>query len=88
MSHGGRIRHHEERYLGDPTTTVLLVGYQVAGSLGRRIRDGARVVEINHKKVRVRAHIEVADGYSAHADRDDLLQFAEAVKPKKAFVIG
>ena len=87
MSHGGRIRHHEERYLGDPTTTVLLVGYQVAGSLGRRIRDGARVVEINHKKVRVRANVEVVDGYSAHADRDDLLQFAEAIKPKKAFVV-
>ncbi|MEN9390571.1 MAG: hypothetical protein RLZZ283_671 [Candidatus Parcubacteria bacterium] len=87
MSHGGRIRHHEERYLGNPSTTVLLVGYQVAGSLGRRIRDGARVVDINHKKVRVRAHVEVVDGYSAHADRDDLLQFAEAIKPKKAFVV-
>lgn len=87
MSHGGRIRHHEKTYLGIPTTTLLLVGYQVAGSLGRRLRDGQKEVEIDGKRIKVRAHTEVVDGFSAHADRDDLLKFAEDVAPKRAFVV-
>jgi metallo-beta-lactamase family protein len=87
MSHGGRIRHHEKEYLGIPTTTLLLVGYQVAGSLGRRLRDGQKVIEIDRKKVKVRATVDVVDGFSAHADRDDLLKFAEDVSPKRAFVV-
>lgn len=87
MSHGGRIRHHEKLYLGTPTTTLLLVGYQVAGSLGRRLRDGQKIVDIDGKKVKVRATTDVVDGFSAHADRDDLLKFAEDVAPKRVFVV-
>lgn len=87
MSHGGRVRHHEKAYLPHPNTTLLLVGYQVAGSLGRRLRDGQKVIDIDGKKVKVKAHIEVIDGFSAHADRDDLLTFAEEVQPKRAFVV-
>lgn len=87
MSHGGRIRHHEKVYLGIPTTTLLLVGYQVAGSLGRRLRDGQKTIEIDGKHVKVRATIGLVDGFSAHADRDDLLKFAEDVAPKRAFVV-
>ena len=87
MSHGGRIRHHETRYLGDPSTTLLLVGYQVPGSLGRRFKDGQKEVEIDGKSIHVRATVRTLDGFSAHADRDDLLAFAEAVKPKRVFVV-
>ncbi len=87
MSHGGRIRHHEAAYLGNPAATLLLVGYQVPGSLGRRLKDGAKKVEIDGKVVRVRARIVSVDGYSAHADRDDLMAFAEAVRPKRTFVV-
>ncbi len=87
MSHGGRIRRHEKRYLSDKNSTLLLVGYQVAGSLGRRLRDGARKVEIDGANVSVKARILTADGFSAHADRDDLMSFAEAVQPKRAFVV-
>lgn len=87
MSHGGRIRHHEKRYLGLSTTTLLLVGYQVAGSLGRRLRDGQKTVEIDGEKIRVRATVDVVDGFSAHADRDDLLKFAEDVAPRRVFVV-
>lgn len=87
MSHGGRIRHHEKRYLGLANTTLLLVGYQVAGSLGRRLRDGERKVEIDGEWVRVRAHIETVDGFSAHADRDDLFKFVEDSKPGRVFVV-
>lgn len=87
MSHGGRIVSHEARYLPDASTTLLLSGYQAAGSLGRRLKDGAREVEINGARVRVRADVRALDGFSAHADRNDLLSYAEAVKPEKIFVI-
>lgn len=87
MSHGGRIRHHEKAYLGIPTTTLLLVGYQVAGSLGRRLRDGQKEVTIDGQRIKVRARTEVVDGFSAHGDRDDLVTFAEEVAPKRVFVV-
>lgn len=87
MSTGGRIRAHERRYLPDKNATLLIVGYQVPGSLGRRIQDGARKVQIDGAWVTVRAKVMSTGGYSAHADRDDLLKFAEDVKPKEAFVV-
>lgn len=87
MSHGGRIRRHEARYLGDTHTMLMFVGYQVPGSLGRRIMDGGKKVQIDGQNVTVRAHIVKADGFSAHADRDDLLSFAEKTAPRRAFVV-
>lgn len=87
MSHGGRIRRHEAHYLPLPNATLLLVGYQVPGSLGRRLQDGARSVTIDGKKVKVRARVVKTSGFSAHADRDELLAYAEAVKPQEAFVV-
>ncbi|HVM59163.1 MAG TPA: MBL fold metallo-hydrolase [Candidatus Paceibacterota bacterium] len=78
MSHGGRIGAHEAKYLPDPTTTLFTVGYQAPGSPGRLIQEGARQVRINGHAVENRAHIEVLEGWSAHADRDELLKFAEA----------
>lgn len=77
MSHGGRIREHEKNYLPDKHATVLFVGYQAAGSLGRRIQDGVKRVQIDNEYVRVSAGIESITGYSGHADRDGLLSFVE-----------
>jgi len=77
MSHGGRIRRHEKRYLGDNNTTLLFVGYQAPGSLGRRIQEGEKRVEIDGEHVTVRARIETLTGYSGHKDRDGLLEFAD-----------
>lgn len=74
MSHGGRIRRHEQDYLGDPNTIVLLVGYQSVGSIGRLLLDGARTVMIDGMKVKVRAQIEQIQGFSGHADRDQLVE--------------
>jgi len=74
MSHGGRIRRHERQYLGDPKTTVLLVGYQAVGSLGRLLHDGAKKVTIDGEPVSVKANIAKISGYSGHADRDQLLE--------------
>ncbi|HUO56532.1 MAG TPA: MBL fold metallo-hydrolase [Candidatus Paceibacterota bacterium] len=77
MSSGGRIRSHERRYLSDKNASVLFVGYQAPGSLGRRIEEGQKSVEIDGQKVTVRASISALSGYSGHKDRDGLLLFAE-----------
>jgi metallo-beta-lactamase family protein len=78
MSHGGRIGGWEKQYLPDPASTLIMVGYQAPGTPGRRMMDGAPSVRINGGEVRIAAHIESLEGWSAHADRDELLQFAEA----------
>src|SRR5690606_14635585 len=88
MSHGGRIRRHERNYLSDPSTIVLLVGYQSVGSLGRRLKDGASTVTIDGEKVKVKAEIASIQGWSGHADRDQLLSFVEkgGEKAERIFV--
>lgn len=78
MSVGGRIRAHEAKYLSDPKASVLFVGYQAPGSLGRRIAEGAKRVSIDGETVDVKATIGSLGGYSGHRDRDGLLSFAEA----------
>ncbi len=78
MSHGGRIGKWEARYLPDPSTTLFIVGYQAPGTPGRRMVEGASPVRISGSEVRIRAKIEKLEGWSAHADRDELLKFAEA----------
>lgn len=75
MSHGGRIREHEKRYLDDPSTTLLLVGYQTVGSLGRKLLDGAKRVHIDGVEVRVKARVASIRGFSGHADREQLIDF-------------
>src|SRR5690606_25766930 len=72
---GGRILGHERRYLEDPKTILLLVGYQSVGSLGRLLADGAKRVRIDGEEVRVRAKVARIRGYSGHADRDQLVHF-------------
>ncbi len=89
MSQGGRILHHELRYLPDPNSTILFVGYQVDGSLGRRIQKGDKEVTILGEKVAVNCHIENIPGYSAHADQRGLMKWisTDKKKPKKVFVV-
>ena len=78
MSTAGRIVHHEEHYLPDQNATLLFVGYQAAGTLGRLIQDGAKEVKINDKLIKVNARVLSIDGFSAHADSDQLVKFVEA----------
>lgn len=91
MSMGGRIVHHELRYLPDPKSAIVFIGYQVKGSLGRRILDGEKEVMILGQKVHVNAKVYLIDGYSAHADQAMLLEWvrsaSEAKKLKKVFVV-
>ncbi len=88
MSGGGRIRFHERQYLPQKNATLLFVGYQAPGSLGRRIQDGAKRVSIDGEHIYVRAHVAALTGYSGHADRDQLLSFVESGGDtlKKVFV--
>ncbi len=91
MSTGGRILHHEMRYLPDPNSAILFIGYQVVGSLGRRILDGEREVKIFGEKVVVNCKIYAIGGYSAHADQAMLLKWIASAGSggnlKKVFVV-
>ena len=80
MMTGGRILHHLNRYLPDPHSSLLIVGYQAAGSIGRKILDGASEVEIFNEVIPVRAKIIIAQGFSAHADKNRLFEFVEQLK--------
>lgn len=73
MCDGGRIRHHLLHHLPNPHTTVLIVGYQAAGTLGRRLVDRVPVVTIGGTRVPVRAEIVTLGGFSAHADQAAIL---------------
>ncbi len=82
MSVGGRVLHHEIAFLDDPKATILLVGYQVAGSVGRQIEEKRSVIKINGTPVQVRARIEKISGYSSHKDSDNLVDFVSHAMPK------
>ena len=82
MCEGGRILHHLRNNIGNDNTTVLMVGYQAEGTLGRRLQAGAKKVKIFGLEHRVWARVETLHTFSAHADRDDLLWFMKAAAPR------
>ena len=77
MSHGGRIGIWEEKYLPDPKTSLIIVGYQAPGSPGRRMAEGDKQVHLRGKDISVRAKVTILEGWSGHADRDELMAFAD-----------
>lgn len=89
MSIGGRILHHEIRYLSDPNNTLLMVGFQVQGSLGRKLVDGYPEVKIHGLPVSVRAEIVSIRSYSAHADQKGILKVIKKCgnNVKKVFIV-
>lgn len=89
MSQGGRIVHHEAHYLSDPNNILLIVAFQAAGTLGRKILEGAKEVEIHDQMIPVRAKVEHINGYSGHADSEQLFNFVKQTKNtlKKVFVV-
>jgi len=90
MCTGGRIKHHLANNITRAESTILFVGYQAAGTLGRTIVDGAREVRILGKTYPVKARVEQMGGFSAHADRDELRQWLSGMEerpPRKVFVV-
>jgi metallo-beta-lactamase family protein len=88
MMTGGRVLHHARRILPDESATVLFVGYQAAGTTGRKILDGSRYVRIMKEDVPVRCRVERIGGLSAHADWAEVLRWLEPLKdapPRRAF---
>jgi metallo-beta-lactamase family protein len=82
MAETGRIQHHLKNNIEDPDNTVLIVGYQAENTLGRRIQEKADKVKIFGEWYDLRARVETLSGFSAHADRNDLLNWAGAIKKK------
>jgi metallo-beta-lactamase family protein len=89
MATGGRILGYLERFIGDPRTTVLLAGYQGEGTRGRALLDGAAEIKMRGKFWKVKAHIELIEGLSAHADGDELIDWMSRLKnrPEKIFIV-
>jgi metallo-beta-lactamase family protein len=89
MCNGGRIKHHLVSNISRPESTILFVGYQAVGTLGRQIVDGAATVRILGKKYKVKAKIVQMNGFSAHADKDELFHWLSAIKnqPRGVFVV-
>ncbi len=89
MATGGRILHHLARRLPDPRTTVLLVGFQAAGTRGRSLQEGAAALRMHGRDVPVRARVESVQGLSAHADRADIMRWLSGFKepPRQTYVV-
>jgi len=88
MCTGGRIKHHLINNISRPECTIMFVGYQAVGTLGRQILDGAKNVRIHGQRYPVRARIAQIQGFSAHADRDELMKWLSnlSVNPKCIFI--
>lgn len=89
MMNGGRILHHARRHLADKKSMILFIGYQAAGSVGRRIIDGEKLVRIFGEDITVAAEVRSIRGYSAHADMNGLFKFVQdcAETLEKVFVV-
>ena len=88
MCTAGRIKHHLRRHLGEPNSTILFVGYQSVGTLGREILDRRPEVRIHGRNYHVKANIARIYGFSGHADRDGLLRWRDGCQqpPTRTFV--
>lgn len=88
MCNGGRIRHHLAKNIQDPNCTVVFVGYQANGTLGRQILEGEKAIRIQGTFYKVAAKIAKLNGLSAHADRTEIITWLKTTPnaPKKIFI--
>jgi metallo-beta-lactamase family protein len=87
MCTGGRIKHHLVNNITRPESTILFVGYQAVGTLGRSIVDGIKRVRILGQRYPVQARVEEITGFSAHADKQELLEWMSGINPRRVFVV-
>lgn len=89
MATAGRIRHHLKHNLWDPRNSLVFVGYQAEGTLGRILLDGTKKVKLFGEDIRVGLEIHDLEGFSAHADQSFLLEWLEKIqkKPRKIFIV-
>jgi len=89
MATGGRVLHHLKHRISDPRTTVLLTGFQAAGTRGRALQEGVSSIKMHGGHVPVHAAIETVDGLSAHADREEILQWLSLFSrvPRRTYVV-
>ena len=82
MAEAGRILHHLKHNIEDPRNTILIVGWQAPDTLGRRLVEGQSTVKIFGETYNLRAEVAVINGFSAHADRPELLEWAGYMDPQ------
>jgi metallo-beta-lactamase family protein len=89
MCDGGRIRHHFKHNLWRPECSIIFTGFQVKGTLGRYIVDGAKTVHVLGDEIAVRAKVHTIGGFSAHADQGELLEWLSSFtkKPERVFIV-
>ena len=87
MCNGGRIVHHLKHGLFNKNNHVIFVGYQAHGTLGRRIVDGQKILRVAGEEVRVQAEIHTINGFSAHGDQNDLIEWAQNFKTNPTYII-
>ena len=87
MCTGGRVRHHLKHNLWRREAAIVFVGFAARGTLARRIIDGAKSVSLFGEEVRVRASIHTINGFSAHADRTELLAWHRHTAAKQTFLV-
>lgn len=88
MMEGGRMIHHLSQYISDPKNYILFMGYQVPGTLGHHILNGAFDFDYYGQKIEIKASVEQIDGFSAHADKEGLLNWlSHFSKPKKIILV-
>ena len=82
MAEGGRILHHLANGASDPRNTVLIVGFQAEHTLGRRIVERRPMIKVFGEQIPLRARVEIINGYSAHADEKELVEWLDATKAR------
>ncbi len=89
MCTAGRIKHHLKHNLWRKESSIVFIGYQAEGTLGRRIKDGAKRVKIFGEDIKINAQIHVLEGFSGHADQVELIEWMKNIKqkPQKIFLV-
>ncbi len=87
MVTGGRIMYHAAKFLGKVTTRLLLTGYQAEDTLGRELEEGAKIITIDNKNIKVRASVTKIEGLSAHADQKKLFDWLKNIKGTRKVIL-